>query len=264
MKVSRLISRRLLMLPLSIWVLVTAVFLLTEAMPGDPAQLIAGSFASEEVVSDIRLELGLDRTPLQRYGDYWAGVAHGDLGTSLFTKQAVTSEIERRFPASLEMVLTALVLSTVVGVLVGVVGATFRNRWPDRLVRLYIVTWQAVPVFVVGLGLIYVVWFLLGWAPAPVGRLPIGVSPPERVTGFYTVDSLLAGDWALARTSLAHLILPALSLTMVFSASIGKTARGAMMDALSSDRAEYSLACGLPSWQVTRYALLTARTPIMT
>lgn len=264
MKALRLTARRLAILPLSLFFLGTAVFLLTESMPGDPAVTIAGSFASEESVAAIREELGLNDPAATRYVAFWRDLARGDLGDSLISGQPVLSEIATRLPNSLELVLTALLLSIVMGVAGGTAGAYFRHRLPDRLVGLYITFWQAVPVFVVGLGLIFFLYFVLRWLPAPVGRLGIGEALPPRVTGFLLIDSALTGSWTTFSSVVRHLIMPALSLAFVFSAYIAKTTHGAMIDALSSEQIEYARACGLTERRVVRYALLNSRTAILT
>lgn len=260
----RLVLARLLFLVLALLGVVTLSFLLVSVTPGEPARLIAGPMASESQVTAIRADLGLDRPLLERYVDYLGGLVQGDLGTSYFSKQPITDEIATRLPATLELILLAVVLAAVLGVAVGAAGAYFRGRWPDKVGRLLTGVFQAVPDFFLGLILIYLLFFVLGVAPAPSGQLGIVESAPEKVTGFIPIDALIAGNTALFSSAMSHLFLPVLTLGLVYAAYFAKTARSTVGKALNSQQAQFARAMGLPERTVVRYAFVEARGTIVT
>lgn len=263
-RVGRFLIKRLLMIPLSLFIVMTLSFGLVELLPGDPALVIAGSFASAEQVELVREELGLGRPLGERYIDYMGSILRGDLGTSFFTGRTVTSEIARRLPGTVELIGLSLLAAAIIGFIVGTVGAYFSRRIPGRLSASAITTFQSTPDFFLALLFIYLFFFLAGIAPAPVGRLGIAGESPAPVTGILTLDGLLIGNLALTRVALQHLFLPVLALGLVYSAYFAKTARATMSDALVSKQVEFARACGLSEWQVIRYAFLQARTPIIT
>jgi ABC-type dipeptide/oligopeptide/nickel transport system permease component len=159
---------------------------------------------------------------------------HGRLGNSLSTGQPVTEELLTRLPASIELTVLALLLSVGIAVPLGVTAAQQPNSWIDHLCRIVSTARVSLPTFFTGLLLVYVFYYLLGWAPAPLGRLDLVYSPPPARTGFYLVDSLLAGDGGTALAALRQIALPALTLAiftlapialgMVFSFLLGANA----------------------------------------
>lgn len=258
------ILKRLAMIPVSIVVVITLSFGLVELLPGDPATAIAGNFASPEQIELIRQDLGLDRPLGARYVTYLGDVATGDFGRSFFSDRPITTEIANRLPATIELVTVSLLVALLIGVSLGIVGAYFGRGLPDRVAKTGITIFQSVPDFLLALLLIYFLFFILGWAPAPLGRTGLAGSSVESVTGLLLVDTLLAGNLGEFWRALQHLLLPTLALGIVYSAYLGKTARATMANALSSQQVAYARACGLPEWQVVRYAFLEARTPIIT
>lgn len=257
-------GRRLLFIPVGIFIVITLAFAIVNLMPGNPARVIAGGLASPEQIEEIKGELGLDRPIPSRYADYVTSLAHGDLGRSFYTKRPVLDEIWEHLPNSLELVALALALATVLGLLLGGVGAYYRDRLPDRISRFAITSTQSIPDFFLGLILIYVVFFLLGWAPAPVGRLGLLDQAPNRVTGALIVDTIIARDWELLVSVLRHSILPVLTLGLAYSAYFAKTTRAVLGAELAADQVEFARACGLPERKVLGYAFRAARTPIIT
>lgn len=264
MRTMRFIVKRLVLIPLSLFVVISLAFVLIELMPGDPATTIAGSFASEEELQRIRQELGLDRPFAARYASYIGDVATGDLGTSFYSRRPIGQEIVERLPATLELIALSLAFAGLVGIVIGTVGAYFARRGPDRVARVVITATQSVPDFLLALLLIYFLFFVLRIAPPPIGRMGLGSGAIEHVTGFLLIDTLLAGDLGAFVTALKHLLLPVLALGLVYSAYLAKTARATMAGALSSQQVEFARACGLPERKVIRYAFLQARTPIIT
>lgn len=260
----RLVLQRLGFLVAAMFGVVTLSFLLVSVTPGDPARLLAGPMATDSQVEAIRKDLGLDKPILERYVDYMSGLLRGDLGESYYSKQPVTSEILEKLPATLELIILAVLFAAVVGIAFGALGAYFRGRLPDRISRLFTGVFQAIPDFFLGLLLIYFLFFLLGWAPAPSGQLGFTESAPERVTGFIPIDALIAGDPALAWSAAKHLGLPVLTLGLVYAAYFAKTARATIGRALNSQQVFFARAMGLPERTVLRYAFVESRTTIVT
>ena len=193
----RLIVTRLLAALPNLVGVVVITFLLTRALPGDPAAYFAGGAATQEAVDQVRAQLGLDRPLPEQFFQYVAGLARGDLGLSLTTGQPVLQELLQRLPASLELVLLSLVLACAIAIPLGVLAATRPGSWIDQLCRVVTTAGVSLPTFFTGLLLSYVFYFLLGWAPSPLGRLNPMFSPPDQVTGLYLIDALLMGDLAL-------------------------------------------------------------------
>ena len=258
------LTKRLLALPASLFIVVTFSFLLVAFMPGDPARVIAGGLASEERLNEIRRELGLDKPVLERYADYIADVARGDLGESYLRGRPITFYIGRYLPNTIELMIVFFVLSIPFGLLIGTVGAYYALLLPDKIARTTITVFQSIPDWLFGLLMIYVFFYLLGWAPAPVGRLGFVEAFPDRRTGFLLIDTLLSRDLELFQSALAHLALPGVTGGVIYSAYFARTTRTALAEALHSPQIEFARACGLPERTVLRYAFTVARTPILT
>lgn len=252
------------MIPVSMLVIVTLCFGLVSLIPGDPAVTISGGYATADELASIRHSLGLDKPLFERYVDYLVNVVHGDLGTSFFTREPVLKSIGAYLPNTLELIVMALVVAVVLGLLLGGIGAYFQRRLPDRVSSLLITITQSVPDFVLGLLGIYVLFYLARIAPPPLGRLGIGESEPPSVTHFLIIDCLLAGDWQALGSALRHAFLPVLTLGIIYSSYFAKTTRATLGQTMRSTQVEFARACGLPEWQVIRYAFVAARTSIVT
>lgn len=258
------VIRRLIVIPVSLFLVVTFSYLLVEIMPGDPAFVIAGTGASEEEVAKIRTDLGLDRPLVDRYLSYVGNVLRGDFGNSFFTGSDVGDDILRFFPASLELMTMALSLAAVFGVTVGAIAGYFRKRAPDHIARIAVTMVQAVPDFLVGLLLIFFVFFLWKIAPAPIGRLGLTDTYPPVVTRFLLLDLAIAGDWDGLRSALHRSMLPVLTLAIGLSAYLARLSRTTIGAAMNSRQVQFARACGLSELRVLHYAILEARTPIIT
>src|SRR5580693_8413072 len=171
-----ILKRSLMAIPSLIGVVVVT-FLLTRALPGDPAAYFAGPAATPQAIEQVRVKLGLDKPLIEQFGNYVVDLVHGNLGTSLTTGQPVLTELRTRLPASAELTL------------LGIIAATKPNSMVDHACRLVATLGVSLPVFFTGLILVYVFYYLLGWAPAPLGRLDVFFDPPPQVTGFYLIDS---------------------------------------------------------------------------
>jgi len=219
----RVILQRLLSALPNLVGVVVITFLLTRAIPGDPAAYFAGAAATQDAVEQVRKQLGLDRPLIEQFLRYVGNLAHGDLGLSLTTGQPVLTELLARLPASLEMVLLALLLACAIAIPLGVAAAARPGSWVDQLARLITTAGVSLPTFFTGLLLSYVFYFLLGWAPSPLGRLDPMFSPPATITGLYLVDAALAGDAALWWASFKQLVLPVATMTIFVLAPIART-----------------------------------------
>jgi len=260
-----MILKRVMMAVPSLIGVVIVTFLLTRALPGDPAAYFAGPAATTEAIQQIRVKLGLDKPLYVQFIRYVEDLARGDLGNSLTTGQPVGHEIKTRLPASAELTLLGLIVSVVIAVPLGILAATRPNSLIDHACRVIATAGVSLPVFFTGLILIYVFYYHLGWAPPPLGRLDIFYSPPPHVTGFYLIDSLIAGDGELFVAALKQLILPALTLAIFSLAPIARMTRASMLAVLSSDFVRTARASGLaPFTVVITYAFRNAMLPVIT
>ena len=259
-----LLRKRLLGLLLVVFGVSLITFTISHLIPGDPARLIAGDRASDALVAGIRHQLGLDLPLYQQYGRDVLDLVQGDLGTSIRTNRPVLEDLQAFFPATLELALVALFLAIVVGVPLGVLSAVYHNRAIDQIARTLAVTGISTPAFWLGLGAIVLFYGHLGWLPGG-GRLSEGLTPPSTITGFYLIDSLLAGNFSLFVDALKHLILPAATLGFVTLGVISRQIRSAMLDQLGEDYIRTARAYGLSKWTVIlRHALPNALIPSVT
>jgi ABC-type dipeptide/oligopeptide/nickel transport system permease component len=261
----RLVGTRLLGALPNLVGVVVITFILTRALPGDPAAYFAGGAATAEAVAEVRAQLGLDQPLLTQFWRYLGALARGDLGLSLTTGQPVLQELMQRLPASLELVLVALVLACAIALPLGVLAATRPGSWIDQLCRVITTAGVSLPTFFTGLLLAYVFYFLLDWAPSPLGRLNPMYSPPETVTGLYLIDAALAGDRHLWWASMTQMILPVLTMAIFVLAPIARMTRASMLGVLSADFVRTARASGLSASTVLlRYALRNALLPVVT
>jgi peptide/nickel transport system permease protein len=222
------------------------IFLLTRVLPADPAILVAGDQASKEDLARARAELGLDRSLPEQYLRYMVRLLQGDLGMSLSTGHPVAQDLAQRLPATLELTLASLALAVAVAVPMGVLAAVRRNTVWDHVSRVVSIAGVSLPVFWTGLLLILIFYYALGWFPPPMGRISSLVGGPDRITGFYTLDSLLARDGERLFLSLHALTLPALALALVAMAPLARITRAAMVETLGADCVRAARAAGLP------------------
>src|SRR5882757_1181405 len=246
----RLLSRRLLARhPLARFLLrrtATAVllalgvtlvtFVLTNLVPGDPAAANLGQRAIGDpaIVAQWRHQNGLDKPLPVQYVTYLGNLLHGDLGESQQSHQAVLTDLSTAVPATLELAGAAIVVSLVVGVAFGVVAALRRDRFTDQLLRVVSLLGVSVPTFWLALLAFYVFFYRLGIAPGS-GRIAPDLTAPPHVTGLYTVDAALAGQWPVFWSAVGHLVLPALVLTAYTVGLLTRFTRSAVLEVLGQD-----------------------------
>jgi len=260
-----LIIKRVTMAIPSLIGVVIVTFLLTRMLPGDPAAYFAGPAATPQAIQEVRAKLALDKPLIQQFGSYIFDLAHGNLGSSLTTGQPVITELRTRLPASAELTLLGLLVSIAIALPLGILAATRPNSLLDHACRIISTAGVSLPVFFTGLILVYVFYYLLGWAPAPLGRLDVFYVTPPQVTGFYLIDSLIAGDPQTFVAALKQLILPAVTLGVFSLAPIARMTRASMLAVLSSDFIRTARASGLSTWTVViTYAFRNATLPVVT
>jgi dipeptide transport system permease protein len=261
----RQIGKRLATAIPSLIGVIIVTFLLTRVLPGDPAAYFAGPAATPQAIEEIRKSLGLDKPLPEQFLLYVKDLAAGDLGRSLTTGQSVASDITARLPASAELTLLGLLISICIAVPLGIFAAVRQGSIIDHACRVVATAGVSLPVFFTGLILVYVFYFKLGWSPAPLGRLDVFYSAPPHVTGFYLIDSLIAGDFETFRASLSQLILPAATLAIFSLAPITRITRASMLSVLSSDFVRTARASGLsPRTVIVTYAFRNAMLPVIT
>jgi peptide/nickel transport system permease protein len=261
----KLVGRRLIVAVPGLVGVIVVTFLLNRALPGDPAAFFAGPAATQQAIQEIRVNLGLDKSLPEQFVLYVRDLARGDLGRSLTTGQPVTSDLLSRLPASLELTLCGLVLAISVALPLGVLSATRPGSVVDHGSRVVTTAGVSLPIFFTGLVLVYVFYYLLGWAPAPLGRLDAFTTPPVKVTGFFLVDAALARDPVAFAATLRQLVLPAVTLGLFAMAPIARMTRAAMLGVLGSDFIRTARASGLaPRTILVSYALRNALLPVVT
>src|SRR4051794_35318739 len=226
MYITRYIGRRLVVMVPQVVLIASAMFLLVRVIPADPAVLIAGPSATATAIANIRHSLGLDGSIFHQYVVFLRDLAVGDLGRSWVTGNAVTTDLGQRFPATFELLTYALLIAVAAGVGVGVAtarrGRTIRHRVAERGSFVFGLLAGSMPEFWVGLMVVYVFFFKLGWLPAPLGRIDPDIPPPSSITGLYTVDSILTLNWRAFSSSALHLIGPVFTLAFVVTGPILK------------------------------------------
>ena len=243
---------------------VTFVFFLTHYLPGNPVMVRAG-VATGDSIELIERQLGLDRPLGEQYVEYMGDLATGDLGRSWVTNRPVRDDLRDRLPASIELAVYGTILSLLLGLPLGILAAVRQDTIIDHIARLIGALGVSTPAFWLGLILIYFFFFQLEWAAAPLGRLSISVSEPNTITGFLTIDSLLAGDGEAFWDAVSHIALPAITLAAVELPVVMRLTRATMIDVLQQDYITTARALGVPYRRIVlRDALQNSMISILT
>lgn len=260
-----LLRRVLFAIPLVLGITVVA-FLIANAIPADPinANLPQSALNNERLVAAFREKWGLDQPLHVQYLTYLRNLLQGDMGVSIRTNQPVLADIRQFLPATIELATTSIFVGLLLGVTFGVVSAVWRNSAVDYLVRVFALIGVSFPVFLLALIGLTVLHAQLGWTAGP-GRLGFLVNRPPHVTGLYTVDALLAGQWATLRNAAWHLVLPSLVLGMYVSGIIARMTRSSLLEVLNTDYVRTARAKGQRQFLVVmRHALSNALIPVVT
>jgi len=258
-----LIARRLLALPVLLLGVSLVVFVVSRLVPGDPARVLAGPFATETDVERLRTIYGLDRPLGEQYFSYLGRVVQGDLGKSFRSQRPVTVELSDRLPATIELTLAALCIGIPLGLWLGVSAAQRQNGLADNLATLGSIAGISVPLFWIGLMLAALFGVALQWLPFS-GRTAAFTELP-RVTGVLLIDAVVAQNWAVLLDGLRHLILPAVTLSVVPLALVSRVTRASFIEVLRQDYIRTARAYGFSEPRIMRqHAAKNALLPLVT
>ena len=239
------------------------VFSFVHLIPGDPAVTMLGERATPEKVAEVRTRLGLDRPIHEQYFLYIGKALRGDLGVSIVRGDPVFTDILRRFPATVELAVAAIVLATLLGIPIGIVSAVWRKSLVDSLSRVLALTGVSMPIFWLGVMLAWIFAVELGWLPT--GARLDSVTDYEPWTHFVLLDAVLQRNWAMIPDALRHLVLPAVALATIPLAVIARMMRASMLESLSRDYIRTADAKGLSRAAVVlRHGMRNALLPVMT
>jgi peptide/nickel transport system permease protein len=260
---TRYILRRLVLVVPTLFGILTAVFVLLQLIPGDPAIALAGEKATPAQMEKIRDAYGLNQPLPVQYAYYIKAAATLDFGRSLRTNQPVSKELRQFFGATIELSIAALLVALLVGVPLGVLAATRRNTSLDYGSMIFALIGISTPVYWAGIVLIYLLSFRLGIFPI-AGILDSGIKL-RHITYGYVTDSILTGNWRALRSSLHHLLLPAFVLSTIPMAIVARMTRSSMLEVLGQDYLRTARAKGLRERLVIlRHALKNALIPVVT
>jgi len=261
--VLQFVMRRLALMVPVLFGLSLLLFAWVRALPGGPAQALLGERATPENVAKLNALYGFDRPILEQYLAYIGRVVQGDLGVSTTTRQPVTEELLRLFPATIELSLFALVLAVGLGIPLGYIAARRHLTWVDSTAVFASIIGVTVPVFFLGFIVKYVFAVRLGWLPASGRQDPRLFS--EHPTNFYVLDGFLAGRPDVALDAFLHLVLPAAALATIPLAIIARITRASVLDVVNEDYVRTADAKGLaPRTITTRHVLRNALLPVVT
>jgi peptide/nickel transport system permease protein len=242
------------------------IFLISNAVPGDPILAALGDVAAsnKEFVAEWRAKWGLDLPLWQRYLIFLKGVVQGDLGISIASQRPVLEDIAQFAPATLELATVSFLLALVVGIPLGITAAVWRDTWIDHVARVVSLIGVSSPTFWLAFIMLAIFYGGLEIAPGP-GRLDAIAMPPRSITGMLLIDTVIAGDWETFRDAAAHLVLPSIVLAAATLGLITRTMRAAMLESIQQDYVRVARAKGLRSYTIiTSHVLPNALIPVVT
>jgi peptide/nickel transport system permease protein len=257
------LRRIVLLVPVLIG-LTILVFAIARLLPGDPVALAAGPNATPAEIAAYGKEFGLDRPIVEQYWRYATGLLRGDWGVSIYTRRPVSEDLAAYLPATLELVFAAMLLAVIIGIPAGLMAAVYRDRWPDYVSRVVSLGAISMPRFFLGLllQLGFAMWF--GLLPLG-GRFPLTEDPPAFVTGFLTIDALIARDLSALGIALQHLLLPTVAMSLSPLATITRMMRASTIEVLQQDYVLTERALGLSQRLIVfKYVLRNAVSATLT
>lgn len=264
MRVLRYALRRIsLIVPVLLGVTLIT-FVLTRVMPGNPIDRITSDYVPQARIRELKREAGLEDPLYIQYGRYIRDLMKGDLGTSFITGLPVASQLAQRLPATFELTTYAMLVTVLIGIGMGMLAAVKRDGFIDHIVRVISVAGYSMPIFWLGLVLIFIFFFKLRLAPAPLGRISPNLPAPAKLTGLYTIDSIVQGNWTALVASARALMLPVVSLALPSLAPIARITRSEMVEALDSEYVRTARSLGLAKSTVLRCSLTNGLLPIVT
>ncbi len=257
-----IIRRILVVIPTLLGVSII-IFLMLAITPGDPAELLLGERATQESLEAMREYLGLQKPLYVQYWLFLKRVAKFDLGETIWTRQKVSKEIMERFPATIELAVFAMMISSLLGIILGMISATRQYSWFDYLSMIGSLTGVSMPVFWLGLVLMLIFSLTLGWLPMS-GRIGVDTEL-EVITNFYVIDAILTQNWAALKDALMHLMLPAMALSTIPLAIVARMTRSSMLEVLRQDYIKTAKAKGLSETKIVlKHALRNGLIPVVT
>ena len=262
--VSVLLTRRLVLAIPTLWGIVTLTFFITHVLPGNPAYSLAGPNPTPAQIRAIEAHYGFNQPLVTQYWHYLSGVVQLHFGQSLVTGASVATDLRQRLPATLELIVLAVAVALIVGVTAGTVAARRAGKASDRVMLGGSAVVLAIPDFWLGLVLLYIFFFKLHIAPAPVGQLSPTDPAPTTITGAALLDSILTLNGPALAASAAHAALPVLTEAAILSAPIARLMRSATLEVLDSDYISFGRACGLRHRTLWGYGVRAAIPPVVT
>ncbi|MEO0534688.1 MAG: ABC transporter permease [Cyanobacteria bacterium P01_A01_bin.123] len=261
----RYIFRRLLQLVPVLLGISLLVFAFLHLIPGDPAVTMLGDRATPDQVEALRERMGLNEPLSSQYLSFLGSLIRFDLGSSIFTGVPIWDEIKLRWPATFELSIMAMLIALILGIPAGVIAAVRKNSIVDNLTMSGSLLGVSMPVYWLGLLLVYLFAVNLQWLP-PSGRIGVNVGYSfEPITGFFILDTLIRGNFTAFRDVIAHLALPAITLSTIPLAILARITRSAMLEVLSQDYIRTARAKGLIEfWVIGKHALKNAMLPVVT
>ncbi|HEX2280410.1 MAG TPA: ABC transporter permease [Thermomicrobiales bacterium] len=260
------IGRRLVQSLLVLLLVSVGTFALAHAVPGNPIETVLGERAAgdPDVRAAAERRYGFDQPVHLQYVYFLRNLTQGDLGESITTRRPVMDDLRQFVPGTIELAISAMLFAIIIGVPLGIVAAINHDRWPDHVARFVALIGTSIPVFWLGLLLLYLFFYKLQWLPGP-GRLDTGMRVPERITGMVTVDAALHGQWEVFRSSVMHLILPSVVLGSFALGIIARMLRSSLLAALGDDYVRTARAKGLAENKVVAgHAMRNALIPTVT
>jgi peptide/nickel transport system permease protein len=260
----RFVIRRLLLLIPILIGLSILIFLYLRALPGSPAVALLGERATPETIAAIESEYGLDEPIYVQYWRYTKNIIlEFDLGTSSQTRQTVTDELKRRFPATVELAVGAMIFATIFGIPLGFIAAKKYGTWIDHTSLFASLIGISIPIFFLAIILKYIFAVRLGWLPS-VGRQDV-LLHAEHPTNFYILDAIITRNWDAFVDAVKHLILPAIALGTIPLAIIARITRASVLDVQNEDYVRTARAKGVAPHTVDRrHIFRNALLPITT
>ena len=258
-----ILKRLLLMIPI-LFGISLLTFFISNTIPGDPARLAAGPYADAQVIEELQEKMGLNDPVYVQYGRYLSGIVQGDLGMSNFSHRPVVEDIKAYFPATLELTTFSMLITVLIGLPFGIISANKKDKIADQITRVMALIGVAMPAF--WLGIIFLLFFYLTLGILPgSGRIDTGLSPPDTITGMYTIDALLTGNWEVFKSALIHLILPGVTQAAVTIGMITRMTRSSMLEVLGSEYIRTAYAKGGSENRVLYgHALRNGMMPVLT
>jgi len=264
MRLSTYILKRSAFVVFSLIGLSILVFVMARVLPGDPARMMAGPRASQEVVEQLRKAMKLDRPLYEQYFYWVVNLLHGDLGYSLVTRRSITADVLEYLPTSLELIFLAAIFEIFGAFILGVIAGRYSYKWPDNVVRIFSYVGISIPAFVTAIILQLVLAWTFKVFPTS-GMLSSTITKPPTVSGMLTLDSLIAGRFDAFADSMWHMILPAAALCMGGLLQDARIIRSGMVENKDKDYILMATSQGLPDRSVMfKYLLKPSVIPAVT